>query len=155
MANFEEKKMKIKAEIASELNNLLANYQIYYQNLRGFHWKIQGREFFELNIKFEELYNDAAIKNDEVAERILTIDNTPLHSFADYLEQASLKPVRGVHKGEPAVKVVVDNLTQIVGQQKEIRANAEEGNDGATADMMATFIEEQEKTLWMYKAWLK
>jgi len=90
-----------------------------------------------------------------VAERILTIDHTPLHSFADYLETATLKPVRGVHKGEPAVKALVDNLIQIVGQQKDIRAKAEDGDDGATADMMATFVEEQEKTLWMYKAWLK
>ncbi len=147
--------MEKRAEIATDLNKLLANYQIYYQNLRGFHWNIQGRDFFELHVKFEELYNDAAIKIDEVAERILTIDHTPLHSFADYLETATLKPVRGVHKGEPAVKALVDNLIQIVGQQKDIRAKAEDGDDGATADMMATFVEEQEKTLWMYKAWLK
>ena len=147
--------MENRAEIATDLNKLLANYQIYYQNLRGFHWNIQGRDFFELHVKFEELYNDAAIKIDEVAERILTIDHTPLHSFADYIETASLKPVRGIHKGEPAVKTLVDNLTDIVNQQKEIRAKAEDGDDGATADMMATFVEEQEKTLWMYKAWLK
>ena len=147
--------MENRAEIATDLNKLLANYQIYYQNLRGFHWNIQGRDFFELHVKFEELYNDAAIKIDEVAERILTIDHTPLHSFADYLETATLKPVRGVHKGEPAVKALVDNLIQIVGQQKDIRAKAEDGDDGATEDMMATFVEEQEKTLWMYKAWLK
>ena len=147
--------MENRAEIATDLNKLLANYQIYYQNLRGFHWNIQGRDFFELHVKFEELYNDAAIKIDEVAERILTIDHTPLHSFADYLETASLKPVRGIHKGEPAVKALVGNLTDIVNQQKEIRAKAEDGDDGATADMMATFVEEQEKTLWMYKAWLK
>ena len=147
--------MENRAEIATDLNTLLANYQIYYQNLRGFHWNIQGRDFFELHVKFEELYNDAAIKIDEVAERILTIDHTPLHSFADYLETATLKPVRGVHKGEPAVKALVDNLKQIVSQQKDIRAKSEDGGDGATADMMATFVEEQEKTLWMYKAWLK
>jgi starvation-inducible DNA-binding protein len=77
--------MDTTTEIASELNVLLANYQIYYQNLRGFHWNIQGRDFFELHVKFEELYNDGAIKIDEVAERILTIEATPLHSFTDYL----------------------------------------------------------------------
>ena len=133
--------MDTKTEIANELNTLLANYQIYYQNLRGFHWNIQGRDFFELHVKFEELYNDAAIKIDEVAERILTIEVTPLHSFA--------------HNGETAVKTIVDNLSSIVDEQKGIRKYAEDSEDGATADMMATFIEEQEKTLWMFKAWLK
>ncbi len=147
--------MDTRAEITNELNTLLANYQLYYQNLRGFHWNIQGRDFFELHAKFEELYNDAAVKIDEVAERILTIDEMPLHSFADYLERAQITPVTGVHDGETAVKTVVDNLTAIVEQQKNIRKYAEDAEDGATADMMATFIEEQEKTLWMYKAWLK
>jgi starvation-inducible DNA-binding protein len=141
--------------IASELNKLLANYQIYYQNLRGFHWNIQGRDFFELHVKFEELYNDAAVKIDEVAERILTIEATPLHSFSEYLEEASLEAVTNVNRGEAAVKTIVHNLSALVDQQKAIRTEAEDGGDGATGDMMATFIEEQEKTLWMFKAWLK
>lgn len=141
--------------ISQSLNTLLADYQIYYQNLRGFHWNIQGREFFELHVKFEELYNDAAVKIDEVAERILTIESTPLHTFSDYLENAHLKPLKEIRDGEAAVKGVVDNLSHIVEHQKSIRTAAEESGDGATGDMMATFIEEQEKTLWMYKAWLK
>jgi len=147
--------MGVQGNITNQLNDLLANYQIYYQNLRGFHWNIQGREFFELHVKFEELYNDAAIKIDEVAERILTIDATPLHSYADYLETATIDARTNVHRGELAVEIIVQNLTFLVEQQKEIRKNAEEHDDGATADMMATFIEEQEKTLWMFKAWLK
>jgi starvation-inducible DNA-binding protein len=147
--------METRTEIANELNSLLANYQIYYQNLRGFHWNIQGRDFFELHAKFEELYNDSAVKIDEVAERILTIEATPLHSFADYLDRAGLKATTDVNDGETAVKTIVENLSIIVDQQKAIRKFAEDGDDGATADMMAAFIEEQEKTLWMYKAWLK
>ena len=142
-------------KIANDLNNLLANYQIYYQNLRGFHWNIQGKDFFELHGKFEELYNDAAVKIDEVAERILTIEARPLHSFAAYLNKATLDVVTDVNRGEPAVETIVQNLSVLVEQQKEIRTYAEDNGDGATGDMMATFVEEQEKTLWMYKSWLK
>ncbi len=141
--------------IADGLNKLLANYQLYYQNLRGFHWNIQGKYFFELHIKFEELYNDSAIKIDEVAERLLTIGHTPIHTFQDYLDTASIAPAKGVHGGEQAVKTIVANLTALVNQQKELRTQAEESGDAATGDMLATFVEEQEKTLWMYNAWLK
>ena len=52
-------------ELANQLNGLLANYQIFYQNARGFHWNIKGNNFFELHLKFEELYDDAVIKVDE------------------------------------------------------------------------------------------
>lgn len=59
--------------IADDLNHLLANFQIYYQNLRGIHWNIKGKRFFDLHIKFEELYTDANMKVDLIAERILTL----------------------------------------------------------------------------------
>lgn len=31
--------------LANELNTLLANLQLYYQNLRGQHWNIKGKHF--------------------------------------------------------------------------------------------------------------
>jgi len=45
-------------KLAQKLNDLLANYSIFYQNTRGYHWNIKGEKFFELHMKFEELYND-------------------------------------------------------------------------------------------------
>ena len=71
--------------LAEKLNELLANYSIFYQNTRGYHWNIKGEKFFELHLKFEELYNDLFLKIDEVAERILTLGYTPMHNFSDYL----------------------------------------------------------------------
>ncbi|WP_109831360.1 Dps family protein [Reichenbachiella versicolor] len=142
-------------EIIEKLNSLLSDFQIYYQNLRGFHWNIQGREFFELHAKFEELYNDTAVKIDDIAERILTVEGTPIHAFEDYLSTAEIKPVKNVHDGETAVKTIIDNLQSIIAKEKDIKETAGSLDDGGTEDQMSAFIEEQEKTLWMYKAWLK
>jgi starvation-inducible DNA-binding protein len=33
-------------ELAENLNVLLANYSIFYQNTRGLHWNIKGDKFF-------------------------------------------------------------------------------------------------------------
>lgn len=75
-----------KSEILStDLNKLLANFQRYYQNLRGIHWNIKGKRFFDLHVKFEELYTDANLKVDLIAERILTLGGVPLHTFEDYI----------------------------------------------------------------------
>ena len=56
------------------------NFQFCWQifkystaNLRNFHWNVKGHGFFVLHSKYEELYNDAAEKVDEVAERILQL----------------------------------------------------------------------------------
>lgn len=81
--------------LADGLNNLLADYMIFYQNTRGLHWNIKGEKFFELHLKFEELYNNLLIKVDEVAERILTLETTPLHTFEDFQKAAKIKVVKG------------------------------------------------------------
>ncbi len=59
--------------VVIELNTLLADYHIYYQKLRNFHWNVVGKHFFDLHQKFEEMYDDDKIKVDEIAERILTL----------------------------------------------------------------------------------
>ena len=83
--------------IVKELNILLSNFQVYYQNLRGIHWNIRGKRFFDLHVKFEELYTDSQIKIDLIAERVLTVGGTPLHTFEDYIENNILDqlPLKG------------------------------------------------------------
>lgn len=141
-------------ELADELNKLLANFQLYYQNLRGIHWNIKGRAFFDLHVKFEELYTDANLKVDEIAERILTLGATPLHTFEDYTKAAKVPVGKNVSKDEKAVKLIVDSLTELLKIERKILEASDEANDEGTNAMMSDFITEQEKTVWMMKAWL-
>lgn len=64
----EEKKI---SGVINGLNQLLADLHVYYMNLRGLHWNIKGKAFFQLHAEFENQYNDVAGKIDEVAERLL------------------------------------------------------------------------------------
>ena len=93
--------------LADELNQLLANFQLYYQNLRGIHWNIKGRMFFDLHAKFEELYTDANLKVDEIAERILTLGATPLHTFEDYTKAARVPVGKNVSKDEKDLTIEI------------------------------------------------
>jgi len=142
-------------EIRDRLNELLATYQVYYQNLRGFHWNIQGPRFFDLHTKFEELYDESAINIDDVAERILALDGVPLHSFKQYLEVSKITAKTDVHDGETSVKTVVENLDTILGLEQEVLKMAAEVNDEGTVTLISDMIKIQEKTKWMFKAWLK
>lgn len=141
-------------ELADDLNQLLANFQLYYQNLRGIHWNIKGRAFFDLHVKFEELYTDANLKVDFIAERILTLGATPLHTFEDYTKAAKVPVGKNISKDENAVKLIVDSLTELLKIERSILNTAEDANDEGTNSMMSDFITEQEKTVWMMKAWL-
>ncbi|MBE9488661.1 MAG: DNA starvation/stationary phase protection protein [Bacteroidetes bacterium] len=145
---------KITKVLAEDLNSLLANFQIYYQNLRGIHWNIKGKRFFDLHVKFEELYTDANLKVDEIAERILTLGETPLHTFKDYINKAKVPVGKNISQDEKAVRLIVDSLSELLKIERDLLDKSGEANDEGTNSMMSDFITEQEKTVWMMKAWL-
>jgi len=140
--------------LANDLNHLLADFQVYYQNLRGIHWNIKGKNFFDLHVKFEELYTDANMKVDLIAERILTLGETPLHTFEDYSEYAKVPVGKNVSKDDKAVQLIVDSLSELLKIERQILEKSGEANDEGTNSMMSDFISEQEKTIWMMNAWL-
>ncbi|OOG74208.1 Dps family protein [Flavobacterium sp. A45] len=141
--------------IIVELNVLLSNYQIYYQSLRGLHWNIRGRRFFDLHLKFEELYNDSQLKIDLIAERVLTLGGRPLHTFEDYIKFKQLPVGKNISNDVEGIELIVSSLSQLLTIEREILNKASEINDEGTNSMMSDFIVEQEKTIWMMNAWLE
>lgn len=151
LIGIEEEKAKV---LTQKLNVLLADYQLFYQNLRGFHWNIKGREFFELHLKFEELYNDAVIKIDEIAERILTLEGEPLHTFSDYLKTSEIQEQNGVTDGAKGVAIVIQNFAALIVKEREILSLASDADDEGTVSLMSDYISQTEKTLWMLNSYL-
>ncbi len=141
-------------ELANELNILLANFQTYYQNLRGLHWNIKGKNFFELHSKFEELYIDAQEKVDMIAERILTLQGVPMHTFSDYIKSSTVPVAKNISTDVEAVKLVVDSISKLLEIERSILILSDQADDEGTNSMMSDFISEQEKTIWMFNAWL-
>ena len=147
--------IKESEELVNELNGLLSNYQIYYQNLRGLHWNIRGKRFFDLHIKFEELYNDSQIKIDLIAERVLTLGGVPLHTFSDYIANSKLKVGKNISKDVDAIQLILESLSTLLQIERVILNKSGAINDEGTNAMMSDFIAEQEKTNWMLKAWME
>jgi starvation-inducible DNA-binding protein len=141
-------------KLADDLNDLLANYQLFYINTRGFHWNIKGDKFFELHAKFEELYTDLQLKIDEVAERILTLGFQPLHSFTSYLEKSEIKPAINISGGKDAVAEILVSFKIILEKQRLVLVESDEMNDEGTNALMSDYISEQEKLVWMYSSFL-
>lgn len=139
--------------IAAELNILLSNFQVYYQNLRGIHWNIRGKRFFDLHVKFEELYNDAQLKIDMIAERVLTLGGIPLHTLEDYVANNRLAVGKNVSKDTEAVQLIMASIADLLKIERVILDETAKINDEGTNSMMGDFIKEQEKTMWMMKAW--
>ncbi len=140
--------------LAEKLNELLANYSIFYQNTRGYHWNIKGEKFFELHLKFEELYNDLILKIDEVAERILTLGHTPKHNYADYRATSKIKESIQVSNGITAIEDILASFQTIIILQRELLTISSDADDEGTNALMSDYISMQEKLVWMYSSFL-
>lgn len=139
--------------VVSPLQQLLADFQVYYTNLRGFHWNIKGSGFFVLHSKFEDLYNDAAEKVDELAERILMLGGVPNNRFSDYLKMAQIKEISNVSNADEALNHVLETLSHLIGEERKLLSIASQAEDEVTVALMSDYLKEQEKMVWMLCAY--
>jgi starvation-inducible DNA-binding protein len=143
------------AELARGLNDLLANYSILYQNVRGYHWNIKGEKFFELHLKFEEIYSNLVLKIDEIAERILTLGHAPEHRYSAYQSISEIKESIETTEGKKGLQEVVKAFSILLLKERNLLALSSEANDEGTNALMSDYIREKEKMVWMYEAFLK
>jgi starvation-inducible DNA-binding protein len=141
------------AQTVNGLQQLLADFQVYYTNLRGFHWNVKGKNFFQLHSRFEEMYDNASEKIDEIAERILMLDGVPAHNFSAYLKLSNVKETGVVTDGDEGLKNVLDTLSHLIQSERAILATASEAGDESTVAMMSDYLKEQEKLVWMLTAY--
>ena len=141
-------------QLSKKLNELLSNYSVFYQNTRGYHWNIKGDKFFELHLKFEELYNDLHLKIDEVAERILTLGYTPKHNFTDYQTTSKIKESEQISNGIKGVEDILAAFQILIELQRELLTISSDADDEGTNALMSDYIREQEKLVWMYSSFL-
>lgn len=139
-------------KVAVALNNLLASYQVFYMNVRGYHWNIKGVGFFQLHEKFEEYYNDLVLKVDEIAERVLTLGYAPTHAFSDYLTSSRIKEHKNATRAQDCLQGTLTGFQTLIEQQREILNLAGECEDEGTAALMGDYVREQEKLIWMLSA---
>lgn len=141
--------------VVTELNVLLADYQVYYQKLRNFHWNVLGKNFFELHNQFEEMYNDAKIKIDDIAERIVTLKYHPISKLSDYVEVSNIKESSPLLTDVEMVNIIIKDQKIILNQLANVIEKANNTEDEGTIDLIGAYIRELEKSSWMLSAWSK
>lgn len=137
------------------LNKQVADWSVLYMKWHHYHWYLTGENFFTLHEKFEQLYNEAALTMDELAERMLALEGKPLSTLKECLDQTSVKEASGKENPNQMVLSTVNDLVYIaeaLGQGIEV---ANEQKDDPTADLLTALKGRTEKHIWMLKSYLK
>jgi starvation-inducible DNA-binding protein len=146
--------MTTQTAYTEKLNCLLATYQLHYQNLRSLHWNIKGEHFFELHLKYEELYTRAQVIVDDLAERILALGTTPLHRYRDYIAKSRIPENETIHGGKEGMAYILSAQKTLLELERELLGDSSALDDEGTNALMSDLVREKEKSNWMFAAWL-
>ncbi|ACJ32785.1 MULTISPECIES: Dps family protein [Anoxybacillus] len=144
----------MKEKLIDIVNKQIANWNVLYVKLHNYHWYVKGPQFFTLHTKFEELYNEAALHIDELAERLLALGGKPLATMKDYLAVASVHEAKGNETAEEMVAEIVRDFETMIEELKAGMDYAGEIGDETTGDMLLGIHQSLEKHVWMLKSFL-
>lgn len=145
----------MKEKLIDIVNKQVANWNVLYVKLHNYHWYVKGPQFFTLHTKFEELYNEAALHIDELAERLLALGGKPLATMKDYLAVASVHEAKGNETAEEMVEEIVRDFETMIEELKAGMDYAGEIGDETTGDMLLGIHQSLEKHVWMLKSFLE
>jgi starvation-inducible DNA-binding protein len=142
------------AALNKELNKQVATWSVMYTKLHNFHWYVKGPQFFTLHAKFEELYNEATLHMDEIAERLLTLGGQPVATLKEHLELSDVTEATGKESTEQMVGTVVKDFDKIMKSLKKGMDEAAKDEDDMTEDLLNAVYQSIEKHQWMLNAYL-
>jgi starvation-inducible DNA-binding protein len=150
-----EYKRPEKAAIITPLNELLANYQIYYHKLRIFRWNVVGKDYFDLRNQLMNLQKKAGRNIDEIAERIRIYDQTPMSMLSEYIKSSEIKENQINLSGYEMVKEILRDLLALLKLQEQCMKATLGLHDYGTEKMLRNFIYEMEKDHKILLSWIK
>lgn len=150
MSILKHRKRGISMELENKLNEFLADLNVFYRKLQNYHWNVQGKDFFQVHAKLEELYNEINEQIDEIAEHILMLGEQPLGTMQDYLNNTCIVEAKNEKIEEKAIfENIKNDLGTLLNKVTNIKEEADKQNMYATSSLMDEYIEGYMKKLWM------
>ncbi|PSB13802.1 DNA starvation/stationary phase protection protein [filamentous cyanobacterium CCP2] len=141
--------------VISALNRQQANALVAYLNYKKYHWSTYGPLFRDLHLLFEEQGNEVFATLDELAERSLMMDGTPVADPADYLPTASVESSSGKLTVKQMIEEAIATHERIIDEMHKDTEVADEAGDIGTADLFTRIVQTHQKHRWFLKELLR
>lgn len=106
-------------KLKATVNKQVANWTVLYVKLHNYHWYVKGKDFFTLHEKFEELYTEAAEHIDDLAERLLAIQGSPVGTMKECLEMSAIKEADGSESSEQMVQNIYNDFLTVAEEPEK------------------------------------
>ncbi|MFB1080338.1 Dps family protein [Jeotgalibacillus sp. JSM ZJ347] len=146
--------MSANPELVKGVNKQIASWTVLYTKLHNYHWYVKGHQFFTLHEKFEELYNEAAIHIDELAERLLALKGKPVATLKESLDISLVQEADGGESADQMVETLNSDFETLMDDLKSGMDLAQKDDDEMTSDMLLSIHQSLEKHAWMLRSFL-
>lgn len=145
------------SKVTEILSIVLADEFVLLTKTKKAHWNVEGTDFYNKHLFFEQQYNQLDEIVDSVAERIRTLGHYAPASLKEYLALT--------HLSEHALKtndsltymneLLCDHKSILIHLRENINNFASELRDAGTSDYITGLLETHEKMAWMLRSHLK
>jgi starvation-inducible DNA-binding protein len=145
----------VRASVASTLNQRLADGLDLHSQIKVAHWNIRGPQFPALHPLFEQFAKQLALRNDEIAERAVTLGGHAIGTARQVAKASRLPeyPIETTRDLEH-VRALADRIDVYLQGIRESRGLAEQHGDTDTFDLLSLVVTELEKNNWFLRATL-
>lgn len=142
------------SETKEILNQLVADLSQLHMVVHQHHWYMRGNRFLTLHPYLDEVMDELDSQLDFVAERLVTLDGSPVSTLSEIAEKTKIPDEKGNWDetiDERYAKIIDDYRYLDRLYEKGIEVSDKEG-DASTNDMLTGFHTAVEKRIWMMSA---
>lgn len=133
------------------LNQLVADLTQLHMVVHQHHWYMRGNRFLKLHPYLDKVMDELANQLDEVSERLITLDGSPVSTLSEIAEKTNIKDEKGNWDEtiDERYGKIIDGYHYLEDLYREGIKASDEENDYATNDLLTGFLSEVEKRIWM------
>ncbi|MEM8850395.1 MAG: DNA starvation/stationary phase protection protein [Pseudomonadota bacterium] len=141
-------------EIASALNQAVAETVVATMLAQNFHWNVKGMAFGPLHTLFQEIYEDHFVGQDDLAERIRAMGATAEGKLATHLDRSKVEEgderasdkemIRHLAEAQETIGATLAGLGEIAAGHGDVR----------TEDLAIERGQIHDKFAWMLRSHL-
>ncbi len=144
------------SKVVEVLTKVLADEFVLYTKTKRAHWNVEGPDFYNKHIFFEQQYDAIDEIVDTVAERIRALGHYTPATLKDFLALTHLtEELKENNDSTGFIKeLLLDHESIIIYLRENINPIANEWQDAGTSDFITGLVENHEKMAWMLRAHL-
>lgn len=145
------------SKVVEILIKVLADEFVLYTKTKRAHWNVEGPDFYNKHLFFEQQYDAIDEIVDTVAERIRSLGHYTPATLKDFLALTHLtEELKENNDANGFIKeLLLDHESIVIYLRENINLIANELQDAGTSDFITGLVETHEKMAWMLRAHLK